>query len=128
MTVSQEAGPRVIGAEEFDLSAAISVNEAARLLRGRRGKPPSTSTVRRWANTRKGLHPGGPDGPWIALRKARANNEILFMRSWVEEFERERSRLGSMTPESPTVRTSRQKERDRTRTKAELAQLGVKSD
>lgn len=83
----------VIEPPPIDLKRAIGMAAAARLMRGRNG-PPNVSTVRRWANPKCGCWPQGKDGPHLLLQTVKYNGEVLTTAEWVEEFERQRLRLG----------------------------------
>src|SRR5262249_62001467 len=99
---------------------------ARKLLRGRGGRSPSLETVRRWASPRRGSRPAGPNGPRLVLRAIRLGGELLMLPEWVEEFERERRRLGVRTPApgAPRDRTDRQRRRAYERAEAELDRRG----
>lgn len=79
-----------------NLHRAIGLAEAARRMRGRGGRPPSTSTVRRWADPRQGYRPQGHTGQPIVLRTLRVGQDLATLPEWIEEFELSRERLGAV--------------------------------
>lgn len=90
--------------DPIDISRAIGLTEAAKLMRGRGGKSPSVETIRRWANPKKGCWPAGKEGPQLLLRTVRYNGELVTLPEWVQEFERLRVALGLREPLPPSER------------------------
>src|SRR5688572_4306519 len=84
--------------DDYDPADLIPLREAARLLRGRGGKAPSLSTLRRWANVREGYKRPGYDGPPVLLRTVRLGQDVLTHPDWVAAFERERLAAGRPAP------------------------------
>jgi hypothetical protein len=80
--------------EPFPLGQAIGLSEAARLVRGRGGRPACVETLRRWANPKRGCRPAGKCGPKLVLKTHKLNNEILTLPQWVREFEQDRAADG----------------------------------
>ncbi len=79
---------------------ALSLAEAAALLRGRGGKRPSLCTVRRWANPRRGCKvPGRPEP--VILTTVRCGQDVLTLPEWVEAFSR--ARVSSRPAQPPAV-------------------------
>lgn len=78
---------------KFDLSRAIGLTAASKLMHGKGGRRLSVEAVRRWCNPKCGCRPAGKDGPVLFLKTHKTNGEILTMPEWVEDFERERARL-----------------------------------
>lgn len=107
----------------LDLSKAISLTEAAKLIRGKGGRPPSVVTLRRWANPRKGCYPQGAGGPCVVLHTVRVSGDILTTREWVEAFERARVKAGDRLA-SP-VRSPRAAKAAHRRAEAELDRKGI---
>ena len=68
----------------------VTIREAAALLRGRGGKPPSPATVYAWAGSGCRPHPGLPA---VVLRTMYLGRSLVTRRSWIAEFEAERDRL-----------------------------------
>lgn len=112
---------------EFTMSRAIGLTDAARLMRGRRGKNPAVETVRRWANPARGCYPSGQSGPQLVLRTHRVNGELLTLREWVEEFERARAALGArpVVVKLETERKGPKRQRAHDRAEAALDRQGV---
>lgn len=116
-----------MSATEFDLSQAIGLTDAAKLMHGRGGKHPSIESVRRWGNPRRGCFPAGKDGPRLLLETRRINGEILTMAAWVAEFEQARARMGVRPVDTrPAPRSSKQRERAYRKAEASLEAKGVK--
>lgn len=115
--------------DELDLTRAISLTEAAKLMRGRGGKRPSVETVRRWANPKKGCWPQGrgEGRRQLLLRVVRLNGEMLTSETWVRDFELARARLGARPQPDPRLqlRTPRQREAAQRRARERLARDGI---
>jgi hypothetical protein len=111
----------------FDISEAISLNDARKLMRGRRGRRPSIDTVRRWASLNRGCYPLGPKGPKILLMSIKFNGEVLTHPDWVEAFERRRLQLAFQrnAPPKGTPRTTAQRRRGHAKAMKELRDKGV---
>lgn len=77
------------------MADTITLTEAVKLLRGRYNRPVSIDTARRWASRKKGCRPAGKDGPVLHLAVWKINGELRTTRAAVEEFERQRLRLGA---------------------------------
>lgn len=88
----------------FDIRQAIGLSAARLLLRGKGTppRPPCVETLRRWIISGCPCGRGEP----LKLQARRVNGEYLTMSKWVEEFERERVRRGSVDPlaDEPTNR------------------------
>jgi hypothetical protein len=68
----------------------IPLAEARLLLRGRGGRPPSLTTVYRWAKA--GCRPRA-DLPAVVLRTQYLGPDLGTRREWIEEFEKLRDQL-----------------------------------
>jgi len=71
------------------IKRAISLTEAAKLLRGRGGKSPHVMTVRRWADPKRGYRAGGSP---VVLRAVKIGPDVVTLPEWVAEFEAARVR------------------------------------
>lgn len=109
--------------EEFDLSQAITLIQAAALLRGRKGRRPHVTSVRRWCNPRRGYNGSGAK---IVLRCVRVGGELLTTAEWVAEFERLRARAGVREPFELGVRSPAKFARDVRRANERLDELLAK--
>ncbi len=90
----------------FDPAQALRLDEARKLLRGRKGHP-HPNVVRRWANPRRGCRIGGQV---LVLPVVKVGGELLLMPAWCEAFERARARLGQR-PAADLPRTPKQRQR-----------------
>ncbi len=70
------------------LLRAIGMADAAKLMCGERGNPPSRRAVLRWADV--GWRATADARP-IVLRSFRRSRDLLTLPEWVEAFERERA-------------------------------------
>lgn len=111
---------------EVDLSRAIGLAAAAKLMRGRGGKPPSVESVRRWANPKRGCRPRGKDGPQVLLMTIRVSNELVTLPEWVQAFEAKRAQLGlrGAQPAAPPV-SDRTRQAENRRADEVLARAGI---
>lgn len=71
----------------FDLAQALTMTQAAKLIRGRGGRRPHIDVIRRWCNPLKGCMVGERRA---VLRSVRVGGEILTMPQWIEEFQQAR--------------------------------------
>lgn len=78
----------------FDPASALTINQAAKLLHGRRGRGVHREVCRRFANPRRGCQPQGEHGPRLVLPAVKIGGGLYVMPQWVELFERVRMRLG----------------------------------
>lgn len=99
-----------VNLDDFDPAQAITLTQAANMLRGRRLKrlvngrdlthTPHVhlNVARRWANPRRGWKVRLEDGEYtLRLPAVKMGGELLFMAAWVEAFERARARLSVLT-------------------------------
>ena len=86
---------------EEQMGRLIGLAAAAKLVRGRWGGPPNLGTVRGWA--RDGYRPAGWRGEPAVLRTVVMGRDYLTLPEWVEEFARERLRLGQLARRPPLV-------------------------
>lgn len=109
----------------FDGTRAITMSQARKIIRGRKGDA-SVETVRRWASPHTGCRPAGPDGPLLVLPAVRLNGLLYTMAEWVEAFERARQELGRRpVRERVSHRTPRQRRAAHRRAEAYLDRKGV---
>lgn len=74
----------------FDAAQALTMVQAARLLRGRKGNP-HPDVMRRWASPLRGCRVGPLQ---LLLPVVKVGGVLLTMPAWVEAFGRMRARLG----------------------------------
>lgn len=110
----------------YDDARSIDLNQARRLIRGRRGHG-NVETVRRWANPARGCRPRGPQGPVLVLPALKISGEWRTMPEWVEAFERKRQELGRQVATPPAARPARSREAAHHRAEAALDRAGVKA-
>lgn len=83
----------------FDYAAALTVRQAAKLLKGRGGKSAHLESVRRWIS--RGCRPGGEGTPVLKLQAVWAAGQWLTSLEWVRAFQVEMARLGAKRRERP---------------------------
>ena len=88
-----------------EVKRAISLTEAAKMLRGRGGKAPHLTTVRRWADPKRGFRSGG--GPVVVLRAVKIGCDVVTLPEWVEEFQAARIRPLPAMPRERSARSAR---------------------
>src|SRR5438132_6781778 len=76
----------------FDRQRAVSLTQATKLMKGRKGHL-HREVVLRWANPRRGYRPAGPDGPVLILPIVKIDGLKLTMPEWVLAFEAMRRQL-----------------------------------
>src|SRR5581483_2545307 len=76
----------------FDRQRALTLTQAAKLMKGRKGHI-HREVILRWANPRRGYRPFGPDGPTLILPVVRVEGMRLTMAAWVLAFEAARKTL-----------------------------------
>jgi hypothetical protein len=108
---------------DFDLKEAISLTQAAKMLRGRAGRARCLATLRRWANSRRGWRPHG-GAQQVLLQVVKLNGELLTMESWVTEF-RDAQVAAARRELPPGLRTSRQREAAHRRAEEYLDRGGI---
>lgn len=120
------AGTIDLGAriEDFDERRSVGMNEARRMMRGRRGDGASLEVVRRYANPKRGCRPLGKAGPLLVLPAVRVGGELRTMPEWVRAFCRARAVLLSR-PEAPAARPARGREAAARRAEEALDRAGV---
>lgn len=109
----------------IDLTGAIGLAEAARLMHGKGGKPPSVVTVRRWANPKRGYRPRNHPGPALVLHTVWLNNELVTLPEWVRAFEDARLRAGDRQQAAPLARPPVRREKAHARAASALAKDGI---
>lgn len=86
----------------FDRQRAITLTQATKLMKGRKGHL-HREIVMRWANPRRGFRPGCPGGPILVLPIVRIDGMRLTMPEWVAAFEDMRKRLGAPSADLPAA-------------------------
>ncbi len=76
----------------FDRQRAVSLTQATKLMKGRKGHL-HREIVLRWANPRRGYRPAGPDGPVLLFPFVKFDGIRLTMPEWIQAFEEMRKRL-----------------------------------
>ena len=104
----------------------IGLAAAAKLMRGRGGKPPSIESLRRWANPLRGYRPCGPTGPTLVLQTVKLNGEFLTCERWVREFEAARERAGVRAAPPVLARPARSRAAAHRRAEEALDRAGVR--
>jgi hypothetical protein len=96
---------------EEQLKRVMTLSQAAKLMRGRDGKHPHITNVRRWANPRRGWR--APDGTVHVLRCAKVSAQLVTLPEWVRAFELVRMgesdkarRAAGPMPRTPTQRAA----------------------
>lgn len=92
----------------FRPEEALTLQEVAKLIRGRRGRI-NIDALRRWAT--RGCRPAGERGPRVLLPTIRWNGVRMSMLSWIETFEKVRIRLASLPAARPVHRSRTEEER-----------------
>lgn len=105
---------------------AIGMAEAAKLMRGRGGKPPDRSTLKQYADPDAGYRPMGYDGPPVVLRAIRHGQELVTLPEWVEEFMLRQIEVGTPRPKVKVQHeTNRGRRSSAKRAQKYLEQQGV---
>lgn len=78
----------------FDRQRALTLSEATKMMRGRKGHVHREIALR-WANPRRGYRPSGPDGPVLLLPIVKVDGMRLTMPEWVRAFEEMRKSLSA---------------------------------
>jgi hypothetical protein len=78
----------------FDRERALSLTQATKLMKGRKGHL-HREIAARWANPRRGYRPAGPEGPVLILPCIRMDGQRLTMPEWIAAFEAMRKQLAS---------------------------------
>lgn len=114
--------------EPFDLPSAITLRAAAKLMRGRSGRPLSHYSAWRFATPHRGCRPAGtggaPGGVVLVLPAVKIGGELYVMQSWVRAFESARVKLGTRRNYAG-VRTPGEKSRGNVVARAYLKSQGV---
>ena len=76
----------------FDRQRAVTLTQAAKLMKGRKGHI-HREVILRWANPRRGYRPSGPRGPTLILPIVKVEGLRLTMAEWVLAFEAMRKQL-----------------------------------
>jgi hypothetical protein len=79
----------------FDRPQALTLTQATKLMKGRKGHIHREIALR-WANPRRGYRPAGPDGPVLILPVLKVDGLRLTMPAWVLAFEAMRRQLAEV--------------------------------
>ena len=100
----------------------LGVEEAAKLMRGQKGKPPHPETVRGWI--RRGYKPLGYKGDPVYLKAERWGRDLCTRMEWINEFEEARRRLAEYTPPA-LARPKRTRDADGRQDREYLRSIGA---
>jgi hypothetical protein len=78
----------------FDRQRALTLTQATKMMRGRKGHIHREIALR-WANPRRGYRPTGPEGPVLLLPIVKVDGKPLTMPEWVRAFEEMRKSLSA---------------------------------
>lgn len=81
-----------IDVSSFDRQRAVTLTQATKLMKGRKGHV-HREVVQRWANPRRGYRPDGPNGPTLVLPIVKIDGVRLTMPEWVLAFEAMRKQI-----------------------------------
>lgn len=105
------------------LRDGLGLPEAAKLLRGARGKPASADVVRRWITVGVRI-PGSQER--LRLRASLVGGEWLTLPQWIREFERKRLELGEYKPPERIERPARERKAAVKHAQKQLERHGIK--
>lgn len=112
---------------KFEPEQALSLRDAAALIRGRGGRPGNLCVLRRFANPKVGCRPAGASGPCIILPTTYYAGCRMLMKQWATAFEEARRRIGSgATLPQHRQPTARQQSAAHQRAVEELQRRGVR--